>query len=172
VLTLLEQAHEQDCGQILALRAASELWLASLGIVQWGHDQVSADEVQRQIVAGEWYVLRHDEGSEGELDSGLAGALRLLWSDEPVWQHDNAFAAYVHGLMVNRTHTGRGIGAELLRWAEIRGRDAGADELRLDCIETNLGLREYYASQGFREVGRRDVDEPRYSAILLAKDIA
>ena len=160
---IVERAVHQDCRAILALRRAAEQSLASRGIEQWPAGEVSLADITTQVDSGQWHVLR--EGDE------LAGALRLLWSDQPVWQHENGFAAYVHGLMVNRRRSGSGVGARLLRWAGDQGRNAGARELRLDCGESNLPLRAYYARQGFHEVGRRDFDDAWFSVVLLTKPL-
>ena len=158
-----ELASPADAPQILGLRGALENWLTSRGIQQWNPGEVNLSDLRAQLVRHEWYVLR------AGID--LAGALRILWSDEPVWQDQNTFAAYVHGLMVHRAHAGHDVGAHLLRWAGQRGRRAGARELRLDCAESNDSLRAYYARQGFTEVGRRDFGGDLYSAVLLTKPL-
>jgi hypothetical protein len=36
-------------------------------------------------------------------------------------------------------------------------------------VESNQRLREYYAGQGFREVGRRDFDGPWDCVVLLER---
>lgn len=157
----VEAARPSDVEGILALRRSLEDWLETRGVEQWGRGEVELSDVSEQVSQGEWHVLR--------TAAGLAGALRLLWSDEPVWREDNAFGAYVHGLMVDRAAAGRGVGGQLLGWAEVQARAAGAPVLRMDCVEGNSALRRYYAAAGFSEVGRRDFDGPWYSAVLLEK---
>lgn len=119
------------------------------------------DEIEKQIHAGEWHVLR-DEG-------GLAAAVRLLWHDEAFWGARPPTAAYLHGLMVDRTYAGRRLGLVLIAWAEGRARRAGRSLLRLDCAEDNPALRRYYTDQGFRVVGRRDFESRWSSVVLLEK---
>lgn len=99
------------------------------------------------------------------------GGLRLLWSDEAVWGHQDVPAAYVHGLMISRSNRGQGLGEELLAWAEEQARAAGASALRLDCVEANEVLRSFYRRVGLTEVGRRDFDGPRHSAVLFEKPL-
>jgi len=154
-------AVPQDATAIFALRGQLEDWLASRAVVQWEPGEVALDNIVAQVKDGEWHVA-----AEGE---SLLGALRLLWADEPVWREEDRFAAYVHGLMVPRCRAGNGLGAALLSWAERQAQWKNAPSLRLDCVEANLRLREYYASLGFREVGRRDFDGPWYSATLFEK---
>lgn len=159
-----EKAVAHDAPSLLALRHALEDWLESKSVEQWGRGEVSLSDVERQVADGEWRVVRDRDG--------LQAALRLLWSDEPVWQHQNTFAAYVHGLMVHRAAAGHGVGAALLRWAEVQARQAEAPYLRLDCVESNTRLRAFYAALGFEEVGRRDFDGPWFSAVLLEKRLS
>lgn len=148
----MDKAHAQDAAAILALRHLLEEWLEANGVEQWRRSQVALVDVEQQIAAGEWHVLRSASG-------GLRAALRLLWSDEPVWHDRNAYAAYVHGLMVSRTEAGCGLGAALLSWAEQQACHAGAPALRLDCLETNAVLRDYYRTLRFQEVGRQDFED-------------
>ena len=158
----LDAATGRDSHAILALREELEEWLEAKAVQQWGRGTVRLPDVQRQVEAGEWHVVRSSPGY-------LSAALRLLWADEPVWQHQHGHAAYVHGLMVARWQAGQGLGSALLGWAEQEARTASVPALRLDCVETNLALRTYYKQRGFTEVGRRDFDGPWYSAVLLEK---
>ncbi|ALG15172.1 GNAT family N-acetyltransferase [Kibdelosporangium phytohabitans] len=142
---VIERAVAGDVPEILRIRRAAEDWLAAAGIRQWEPGWLTAEAVSAEIAGGEWQVAR--DGAT------LAGALRLLWSDEQVWQADNAFAGYVHGLVVDRRYTG--LGSRMLDWAGDRVLDAGARLLRLDCVSHNLRLRRYYLDRGFREVDVR-----------------
>jgi GNAT superfamily N-acetyltransferase len=153
-----------DVGVLHRLRVEAEDWLAARGIEQWGQGSLSSSDLRAQVVDGQWHV--------GVTRSGdIAGGLRLLWADRDVWQADDAFAAYVHGLVIDRRLAGLGVGSRLLVWVEDRARKAQASMLRLDCVESNAALRAYYGSLGFREVGRRDFDGPWFSATLLEKPL-
>jgi GNAT superfamily N-acetyltransferase len=160
----IEPAKEQDADAILALRHELEDWLESKGVEQWGRGEVLLSDVLRQVAAGEWHVVR-------AAPDVLVAALRLLWSDEQVWQEQNTYAAYVHGLMVARTGDVQGLGGRLLAWAEQQARAGAAPALRLDCVESNTALRTHYRGLGFHEVGRRDFDGPWFSAVLLERSL-
>ncbi|WP_063002634.1 GNAT family N-acetyltransferase [Nocardia mikamii] len=103
-----------------------------------------------QVAAGEAYVARIEDRPE------IVAAFRLLWSDPAMWQ-DETFAGYVHGLVVDRNHAGKGTGRALLGWAGQTAREAGAGLLRLDCVDTNTALCAYYRAGGFIEVRRRSL---------------
>jgi GNAT superfamily N-acetyltransferase len=159
VKVLVERAVASDSTEILRLRREAEDWLAAQGIVQWGHGEVTLAGIAKQVSDGEWYVVRR----QGQ----LGGALRLLWSDRSLWPDDGQSAAYVHGMMIDRTQAGHGLGASMLAWAHGQALAAGAGFLRLDCVESNQRLRDYYAGQGFTVVGRHDFEGPWSSVILL-----
>ncbi|WP_425483564.1 N-acetyltransferase family protein [Flexivirga aerilata] len=90
--------------------------------------------------------------------------MRYLHRDDDVWPGDETPAAYVHGLM---QRDAPGLGAHLLRWAARRAADEGHSRLRLDCVDTNHALRNYYAAQGFREVGRRAFEDRQWHPVAL-----
>ena len=160
----LRTATPDEAPAILALRTAAERWLADRGIEQWHPGEITLAGATSQARDGEWHLAS---------DNGVACAtLRLLWSD-PLWTGIGTQrpAVYVHGLVIDRAYAGQGLGARLLDWATEQGRQAGAEVLRLDCVEINPALRSYYARIGFREVGRRDFDGPWHSAVLLEREI-
>lgn len=157
-------AAPDDVRVLHRLRVEAEDWLEARGIEQWGHGWLSGSDLRAQVVEGQWHVGLTRSGD-------IAGGLRLLWADRDVWQTDDAFAAYVHGLVIDRRLAGLGIGSRLLAWVEDRARKAQAPMLRLDCVESNAALRAYYGRLGFREVGRRDFEGPWFSATLLEKSL-
>jgi GNAT superfamily N-acetyltransferase len=55
-----------------------------------------------------------------ELGGRTVGTLVLQWSDEETWSELPNDTGYVHGLAIRRGFAGRGLGRELLRWAEDR----------------------------------------------------
>lgn len=134
-------------GDLLSLRDDSARWLWSRGIEQWDVGEVSLATYVRSASAGELQVVRDN----GHVIAGL----RLAWSDEEIWA-DAAPAAYVHGLVVARTHAGNGLGAALLSWVAERSTERGADLVRLDCVAANTELCAYYRRLGFVGAGLRD----------------
>lgn len=143
-------ARMDEAADLLELRNEAARWQTAIGLMQWAEDEVPTSVYEAQIARAEWYVIRHDQRV-------LAG-LRLVWQDEHVWGPQPPVAAYVHHLVCRREPTLAGVGAQLLCWAGSRAVDHGRHLLRLDCQESNLGLRSYYRGQGFREVGRKAFD--------------
>ncbi|WP_307802387.1 GNAT family N-acetyltransferase [Cellulomonas fengjieae] len=153
----LRPATRADVDAIHALRRSLEDWMAARGIVQWPPGSLPRERIAAQVDAGQWHVLVDD--------LRVVGTVRLLWADPDFWGDDDTPAVYVHGLMVDRAATGRGIGTALLDWAAARGRAAGVGLFRLDCRTTNPALRAYYEGYGFQAVGQRDFAD--FSCTLL-----
>ncbi|MBG0567910.1 GNAT family N-acetyltransferase [Actinoplanes sp. NEAU-A11] len=147
-------------------------WLAQKGSDQWQPMQtgrLSIDHVRsgiaRSIAKGECFIVLDDQEPIGTitLDSF---ADPEFWTDED----DPGSALYVHRMIVKRSHAGRGIGGQLLHWANDRAKKAGRRWLRLDAWRTNPTLHEYYRSQGFEQV--RVVDLPhRGSGALFQRAV-
>lgn len=159
----VEPATAEDAVAIHRLRRSLEDWMVAHGVEQWRPGDMPLQRVVDEVADGQWHVVR-DAGV------GIAGALRLLWEDEPFWGPDQPPAVYVHGLMVDRRRSGHGIGTLLLDWAADQGRAAGVGLFRLDCRTTNPVLRDYYEGYGFSVVGRKDF--PTFSATLLELALA
>ena len=96
---------------------------------------------RERIGRGEMYLAR--------LAGQTFGTFALQWSDEEVWGDVLGDAGYVHGLAIRRGFAGRGLGRELLRWAEEHVALSGQSYLRLDCRADNRDLNEYYERAGF-----------------------
>ncbi len=155
-----QPARVTDVCDLLRLRDAAAHWMQQRQQVQWAPGEMSLRTFERQVTAGEWHVLRGDDGV-------VFAGLRLLWRDDVTWGAGMPIAGYVHGLVVDRDTSGRGYGAALLSWAGRQTLDRGRFLLRLDCVETNHGLRRYYRGRGFSEVGRRDFNSDRWHPVTL-----
>lgn len=145
-----ERATPQDAATLLDLRNEAARWQHQVGVVQWRENEVPLGVYADQVARGEWYVVR--DGRQ------IVGGLRLLWDDHAVWGEQPPIAAYVHHLVSRRDPAYGGLGATMLTWASAQAAAAGRTRLRLDCMESNQGLRAYYRSQGFTEVGRTTFD--------------
>ncbi|MFF7966404.1 GNAT family N-acetyltransferase [Streptomyces sp. NPDC007903] len=91
-------------------------------------------------------VGQHDEDGEGR----VAASAFLTFNTHRLMGH----WLWLYTVMVHPKHQGRGYGRDLLAAAAdaARGID-GIDAIRLGC-RGGLGLERFYASCGYREVGR------------------
>jgi ribosomal protein S18 acetylase RimI-like enzyme len=154
-------ASTDDLDRYLDLLEELAEWMHSRGIEQWprgrarnGRDyykaSVDRQELHLAFVAGEF-----------------AGGLRLLKSDPVVWPDVvEGEALYLYTLAVRRTFSGRGVGRELLAWAERQVAAAGRRYLRLDCVPGNAFLRRYYEDAGFIARGEIDAVYPGLVGVI------
>jgi hypothetical protein len=94
-------------------------------------------------------------------DDVPAATITLATNPEPaIWsQPDHECdlsdpAVYAHRLVTARNYAGRGLGAELIDWAGLRGqRLYGARWIRIDVWSSNAALHAYYKKRGFKRCG-------------------
>ncbi len=145
----IRRARENDLDTVLSILEEAARWLISRGIDQWQPGSFSRQRIADRIEREEMYLA--------ELGGRPAGTLALQWSDEETWGEVPKDAGYVHGLAIRRSFAGRGLGRELLRWAENRTASSGKKYLRLDCMTENRALNEYYRQAGFDHRGHARV---------------
>ena len=146
----VRRAGPADLPRYLAIRDDAARWMLDRGIDQWRpgeYDRVAA----AGLAAGDLYVA--------ELAGAVVGGVRLMGADPDVWPEavSEPGVGYLHGLVVDRSVAGHGIGRRLLEWAADTVTAAGGSLLRLDCRASNERLRAFYPSAGFTPVDVRDV---------------
>jgi len=135
-----------DLDDVLDILLESARWLASRGINQWPVAGFPRDLIAEQISRGEVYVARRDRLA--------VGTFTLQWSDEQFWPGARDAAGYIHRIAVRRE--ARGLGVELLKFAERITAESGRKILRLDCFAGNTALCGYYERAGF--IRRADIE--------------
>ncbi len=146
----VRRAAPADVQPYLAVHDGAARWMADRGVEQWAPGEYAGPAADG-LAAGDLFVAR--------LAGVTVGGLRLMDADPDVWPEVTADpgAGWVHGLVVDRSLTGTGVGARLLDWAAARVTARGGRRLRLDCRASNDRLRAYYPAHGFTEVDVRDV---------------
>lgn len=153
---MLAPATAEDAAAVVRLRDAAAEWLLARGIEQWRPGELTEARVAARAAAGELWVSR--------VDGAVVAAVVIVAEDAAVWGTDAGPAGYVHTLVVDRRHAGRGLGRQVLATAEdLIG--AEHDRVRLDCASGNERLRAYYRDAGYREVGERELG--RWGAVTL-----
>lgn len=107
-------------------------------------------------------VFVYEQGFKDEFDSVDSGAIHMLVfdADEPIATcrfYPREDGGYLIGrIAVRREYRGKGIGAEILRAAETRIRELGAD---LAFIHAQVRAEGFYRKQGYMPFGGQDLDE-------------
>lgn len=144
-------AGSDQVNQVTGLLSAAARWMTDAGIEQWPcpfpreivEASVSRGETHLALLAGE-----------------LIGSVALLEQDAAWWGPQPPDALYLHRLVVAPEVRGKGIGEQILEWAQDQTVASGREWLRLDCGAGNTRLRRYYERQGFRHVDDVMVDLP------------
>lgn len=155
----LEPATIGDIGRLVALRDEAARWMLDCGIEQWRPGEFTAERMRSWVEAGAVHVLRERHQ--------LAGCVAVLWDDPDVWGTSDTPAGYIHLLIVREERRGRGLGGQLLGWAEQHIRRSGRAVARLDAVRSNQALHRWYEQRGYIEVGHRDFSDSRWFPVTL-----
>jgi ribosomal protein S18 acetylase RimI-like enzyme len=132
-------ARREDIPEVARMLSAASRRAAALGYKQWW-DPFPVEVVEDSLARGETYLA---------IENGLVrGTMALCWEDPKFWGERPSDAGYVHRICTN-PDAARGLGVELLTWAQITVVNRGRDWLRLDTPASNLRLRAYYEALGF-----------------------
>jgi GNAT superfamily N-acetyltransferase len=173
---MLRRATAGDLNEVRWLVHQAADWLTeSKGTDQWARPWPSREARDRRLLAG----LRH--GRTWIVWDGHVPAATVTITTRPntaVWSQPadgcnlSERAVYAHRLVTARNYAGRGLGAELIDWAGMRGwRLYGARWIRIDVWTSNTALHNYYEARGFKRCGR--CADPEYpSGALFQKPVA
>ncbi|MGW0966276.1 GNAT family N-acetyltransferase [Streptomyces sp. NPDC002516] len=141
-------ATARDLSTLVRLRDAAARWMNSRGTTgQWQPGELDEDHFRGIMKDGEVWVA--------ELDGRTVGAWELWWSDPDAWGPQPPTAGYIHRLMTDHTHAPPGTGRHLLQAAEHRVAKTGRPLTRLDCLNSNTRLTEYYIAAGYKITGQK-----------------
>ena len=150
----LRTALASDREVIFGLLESAASWLRARGIDYWQNWLAPPAHHTRWVddglSAGEFRLIEDPDG--------VLGCVRLQDSDPLFWPDATDSAGYVHSLTIDRRFAGQGLGARVLDLIASELAVRGVGLLRLDCGESAAGLRHYYESLGFRQVGTTVVD--------------
>ncbi len=133
------KATRSDIPKLITIFNSATEYKLSKDDNSWGSEPWSENEVGELVDKDSTYLVEID---------GVPAATVTLTSEDGTWQ-DPALANYVKRLAVVGNLHGRGIGSEILAWAEARTLEDGKHLLRLDCDSANSNLCKYYENQGF-----------------------
>ena len=172
----LRLATPGDLHEIRWLVHQAAEWLTrSKGTDQWAKPWPTREARDQRLVAGirqarTWIVWDDDVP---------AATITIATRPEPaIWSRLDPGcdlsepAVYSHRLITARDYAGRGLGADLIDWAGLRGqRLYGAKWIRIDVWISNTALHDYYERTGFKRCG--SCANPRYpSGALFQKPVS
>jgi GNAT superfamily N-acetyltransferase len=160
---------------ILGLVEDAREWLWAKGTDQWATPWPDEKSRDTRVLKGlqsrtTWIVW--DKDIPAATVTITSRRNNAVWS-KPTCTCDLAEpAVFAHRLITSRKYADRGLGAELIAWAGLRGRrEYDAKWIRIDVWTKNKGLHGFYQSLGFEPCGFcADPDYP--SGALFQKPVA
>jgi GNAT superfamily N-acetyltransferase len=150
----IRRSTPDDLPAVLQLYDEAVAWLNAQGITeQWGTTPVSE---RPHLVKEISDFLGYGMIAQGaEIQSFIAVDFTTpdyfpSYAEQPTVMA----GGYVHTLVARRKPIARGVGADLLRWAEQHTQSQGKNYLRLDCWAGNPKLIAYYERRGFVRCGQ------------------
>lgn len=146
----VRQARVTDAPIIHDILREAAAWAERVHEQLWLESELEPTQIAADAHAGQFFLAMHADAPIGTLRYQLEDT--LFWPDAAAGE-----AAYVHRLAVRRRWAGRGVAAQMLRWAARRALADGRSLLRLDTDMTRPRLRALYLDCGFREHSERQV---------------
>jgi RimJ/RimL family protein N-acetyltransferase len=156
VQTRLVTAAQDDLEDVLCVLSDAARWLISRGIDnQWPpvfeETDHRADKLRAEAAKGNVKIVYWDHHP-------LATVTLTDWADPDFaqgWPDGPGEALYVMRLATTQLarNLGLQLGHELLDHARFVAGTRGLPKIRLDCSKANVGLHDYYVSEGFERVG-------------------
>lgn len=140
-------AQARDLDDIMAVVAQARRAIAALGIDQWQDGYPERALIEQDIARGIGYVFLND--------GIIAGYLALDARPEPVyaqiegaWLTDGKYLT-VHRSCAGDGSRGRGLGTQMLQFAEAFARERGAASVRADTHRGNAVMRHLLEKRGY-----------------------
>jgi GNAT superfamily N-acetyltransferase len=149
------KAMPEDAGLASSIMLETAEWLKQQGQALWFPEELTPEKLMCSIDAGELYLVMVRNRPVGTVIFQLHD--KTYWPDMP-----EGDAAYIHKIILRRSATGKGLGAQIIAWAKEKARSLGMTYLRLDTEAARAKLCALYESAGFtrhsfRQVGRHYV---------------
>jgi GNAT superfamily N-acetyltransferase len=162
----------RDLTAVHRLIGAASSWLRTKNTAQWAApwpNKVERDKRIREDLRARRTWIVWDEKIPVATLTTTDKYNADVWAESKCDLSESA--VYVHRLVTARSHAGRGLGAEMIDWAGLRGSvEYGAKYIRIDVWTDNAALHEYYKRTGFVSCGF--CPDPRYpSGALFAKQV-
>lgn len=147
-ITLIN-ADPNEIDIVLSLLKDAAIWLKNKKIDYWQNwidpQKIYVDWIKQGFENNEFYFAY--------MDNSIIGCFRLQWKDEMFWGKRNEQAGYIHSLTTSRKQAGSGFGKRVIKTIETYCHEKSKDFLRLDCGMHVTGLKNFYESIGFKDVG-------------------
>lgn len=155
---MIRKARLTDIDTLMDVTKACAKHMISKGIYQWNEHYPNKMAFLNDIKHDELYVL--------ELEDSVIGSVVLsdLMDDEYIpinWLTENSKNLYIHRLVIDPKHQGKGYAQKLMNFAEQFAIDNNYRSVRLDTFSQNKRNLKFYELRGYKRLG--DIYFPKQS---------
>lgn len=145
----------KDLQEIFKLTQACSLDMQSQGIQQWDDTYPTIKLLEQDINSAAMFSLFESDELLGVIvmdDTQSSQYESIEWKllKEPI--------LVVHRLAVAPQHQGKGLGLQLMQYAEEMGKSSGYQSIRLDAYKDNPKLQQFYLARGYIAAGEIDLE--------------
>lgn len=146
----IRQAVAKDLDDIMAVYNSCVCGMIALGIDQWDDTYPSREVIQKDLEIGDYYVGHLNN----EIVSGIKidriqdqSYLSINWEDK-----SNNFMV-VHRLCAKESVWHKGVGKQMMKFAEQLAKKSGCTSMRLDTYINNPKAIDFYKRIGYKQLG-------------------
>lgn len=161
-------ATPSDLEQVWALRLKATAFLASQHVDQWQFEDPTIEDFKADILKEELYICKENDV--------IIGMFALKFEIEPTYQHIDGLWHYdlpyatIHRLALDPLYQKRGLGYEMLTYAEAIAKKRGIFYMRIDTHEQNLNAQRLFIKIGYVYCGTIMLTIKRGERLRLAYD--
>ncbi|MDD5945306.1 MAG: GNAT family N-acetyltransferase [Clostridia bacterium] len=141
----IRKAEIKDIDSIISLIQMRIDWMDEVGLCQWNKTDYlgvyTREYFEKGINEGSFFIAE---------ENGEAVGTMALYRHDPRWE-DGLDSVYVHHLTAKPGK--KGVGRELIAFAEQYAKDIPVPMIRLDSDVDNKKLADYYEPMGYAPVG-------------------
>ncbi|HDR7793973.1 TPA: GNAT family N-acetyltransferase [Bacillus luti] len=151
---IIRMATEKESDSIITLLKEVAQWLQKKEVNQWQYllGEEATDEILEGIREKYTYVVMKEDEMVGTV---TVSSKQNEWDKRIFGKEEVSNSLYIHRFAVKREYKGNGIGEWILRWIE-ENVQRDKEYLKLDCVQHNRTLNDFYKKSGFEYVGSTD----------------
>lgn len=147
---ILKQAETQDLDAIMEMYASCVKGMLALGIDQWDENYPSRKIIEQDLKDACYYI--------GILDNEIVAGMRVDNIQDPSylsinWADKSNNFMVVHRLGSKTKVWNKGVGKQMMDFAENLAKEKGCSSFRLDTYSHNPKAMEFYKKQGYTQLG-------------------
>ena len=147
---IIQKAKQADLDKIMQVYKSCVKGMIAMGIDQWDESYPNRDIIQEDLEKGDYYV--------GLIENEIVAGIKIDKCQDPTyltidWTDETNNFMVVHRLCSKTSVWGKGIGKQMMEFAENLAKDKGCVSMRLDTYVNNPKAIAFYKHIGYKQLG-------------------